>query len=123
MSNLASEMSFAARVDERERMMLQAISHAGWWMSPDGRIGERDAAALLGYGHPDSFRNARRRADPGGWPRVFRLGGNGNKLTYQVRDLAEFVERKANPPAETYDIFRKVNRAGSALSDARRKLA
>lgn len=105
---------FNARVDERYRLMLDEVRARELWMSGDGRIGERDASALLGYGHPDSFRNARRRAT-GHWPRVYRMGGNRNKLTYQLRDLAAHVEQQALTPHERASVFSEVNIAGYSI--------
>lgn len=57
------------------------------WISADGRIGEQTAAALLGWSH-GSLVN--RRAEGTGPPH-YKVGGAGNRISYALHELAEWV--------------------------------
>lgn len=118
-----TSVTFDDRVELRRVQFIEEIVAQGWWISPDERIGERDAGRLLGFTHQDSMRNARRRNAGGCWPKVYRIGGNNNKLTYTVRDLAEYVERRAEIPVDAASIFSEVNRSGSRSLSNLNKLA
>lgn len=74
--------------------MAEASREAGYWISGDGRIGERDAAQLLGWSH-DSLRNARKKSTG---PRFYRLGGGGHQITYRLTDLAVWIESRKEVP-------------------------
>lgn len=68
--------------------LAEATRVSNFWISGDGRIGEQDAAKLLGWS-PDSLRNA--RTEKAG-PRSYRLGGGGHRVTYRLMDLAKWIE-------------------------------
>ena len=69
---------------------LQRRCHeAGTWVSGDGRVGEDAAAALLGL---SAGTLANKRCE-GSAPPHYRLGGNGYRITFALRHLAEWIER------------------------------
>ena len=78
-------MTFEERVAITYEMFLQAIREQDLPMSGDQRVDEATAERLVGYA-PRTFRRLREceRA-----PAAYRLG---NRWTYRVRTLAEFVE-------------------------------
>jgi hypothetical protein len=80
----------ADRVETTARLFLDAAIERGMWLSGDGRIGEVDAAALLGW-TVGSLRNARTE---GRGPRAYRIGGGGHRVSYRITDLAEWVEEQ-----------------------------
>jgi hypothetical protein len=59
----------------------------GTWISGDGRIGEDACAALLGLA-PGTLANKRLE---GSAPPHYRLGGNGHRITYGLRDVAAWI--------------------------------
>lgn len=62
-------------------------------VTPDGRVGESDAAALLGYGNPGSLKNLRQQGF--GPPHYLRVVA-GAKVSYRLADLAIWVEKSRN---------------------------
>jgi hypothetical protein len=76
------------RAERCERLLREACRERGCWVSGDGRIGEGDAAVLLGWSAP-SLRNARIEGRAPPW---FRLGGSGHRISYRITDLARFIE-------------------------------
>jgi hypothetical protein len=70
-------------------MLERRCREAGTWISGDGRVGEDAAAALLGWAQGTM---ANRRLE-GSAPPHYRLGGNGYRITFNLRDLAEWIER------------------------------
>ena len=73
-----------------EERFLAEIAARGMWMTGDGRVGECDAAALIGW-TSDSLRNAR---SEGAGPDWYRLGGAGHRVTYRVSDIAEWIDSR-----------------------------
>lgn len=66
------------------------LREQGRWQTGDGRIGEADAALLLGWS-TESLRNAR---TAGHAPPSYRLGGAGHRVTYRVAELARWIEQR-----------------------------
>lgn len=62
-------------------------------VTPDGRVGEFDAATLLGYSNPGSLKNLRQHGV--GPPHYLRVA-NGAKVSYRLNDLAVWVEKSRN---------------------------
>ena len=91
-------MSFTdpGRIEETVRWLSAAAHDAAFWISGDGRIGERDAATLLGWSE-SSLRNARTE---GRGPRFYRLGGGGHRVTYRIPDLAQWIETRIEIPSK-----------------------
>lgn len=83
-------MNDEARIDACARALEQSCRESGAWISGDGRIGEADAAALLGFS-PGSMANMRAE---GKAPSHFKLGGGGHRVSYRLRDLAEWIEAR-----------------------------
>lgn len=83
--------SRADRAEQTAQLFLDAVKEQGMWLSGDGRIGEVDAAALLGW-TVGSLRNARTE---GRGPRAYRIGGGGHRVSYRITDLAEWVESQS----------------------------
>jgi hypothetical protein len=79
----------AERVAHTLAQLERRCAQAGCWVSGDGRIGEDAAAALLGWA-PGTMANKRCE---GTAPPHYRLGGNGYRVTFNLRDLAEWIER------------------------------
>jgi hypothetical protein len=77
-------MTDAERVEARARLLLEHCREKNMRLSGDHRVGEADAAALLGV-HVDTLR--RWRAE-GGAPDHFRIGG---AISYCVHSLAGFI--------------------------------
>ena len=84
--------------DERVRvtaaLLLECAQLRGCWISGDNRVGEADAAVLLGWSS-DSLRN--RRVEGSG-PRWYRLGGREHRVSYRIIDIAEWVEQHFSEP-------------------------
>lgn len=78
----------ADRIRETAQMLLEAAARAGMFVTGDQRIGENDAAALLGW-CAESLANKRRE---GSGPPAYNLGGRGHRVTYRVHDLAAWIE-------------------------------
>jgi hypothetical protein len=76
------------RTDATAAQLLEAARTAKYWISADNRIGEADAAKLLGM-TPTSLANKRRE---GKGPSAYALGGGGHKVTYRLIDLAKWIE-------------------------------
>lgn len=81
-------MTDPARIEATLRLLEDACTSAGVWLSPDGRIGERDAERILGWS--DGAMANKRRAGEG--PRAYRLAGGGHRITIRLVDLAEWFE-------------------------------
>jgi hypothetical protein len=81
-----------SRADAASQVLLKLAQDAGFWVSPDGRIGLRDAATLLGLS-PGTLRNLC-AADDG--PPTYRLGGHGHRVTVGLIDLAAWRESRLN---------------------------
>ena len=77
----------AARIAETTRLLHAAAREAGAFISGDLRVGEETAARLLGLAQGSL---ANRRGERTG-PPFYRLGGGGHRVTYALRDLAEWI--------------------------------
>lgn len=82
----------ANRIVETERTLRATVLERGFWLSGDGRVGEADAAALLGWS-AGALRNQRK---DGTGPVSYRIGGGGHKITYRLSDLARWLEAGRN---------------------------
>ena len=80
----------ADRIEATERALLSACRESDRIVSGDGRLSEQDAAALLGLsaGHLKNMRQE------GKSPPSYRLGMNGCRISYSVRDLAIWIESR-----------------------------
>ena len=76
------------RVDITFGLLLDAAVASQCWLSGDKRVGEVDAAALIGW-EVGSLRNAQTE---GRGPPYYRVGGGGSKVTYRIHDLACWLE-------------------------------
>jgi hypothetical protein len=78
----------AERIAACAAQLERRCREAGSWVSGDCRVGEDVAAALLGWA-PGTMANRRceRSAPP-----HYRLGGNGHRITYNLHDLAAWIE-------------------------------
>lgn len=65
-----------------------AATERNFPVTPDGRVSESHAAALLGVS-PLTLRNWRLTHAPIPW---HRIGGRGGRVTYRLDDLAAHVE-------------------------------
>lgn len=85
------KLDVAVRTAQTADRLLREARAREFWITPDCRIGERDAAELIGWcaGH---LRNAR---SEGRAPRFYRIGGAGHRVSYRIDDLAEFIESLA----------------------------
>lgn len=83
-------MNDADRVEHTRRTLERCVRESGEWMSADGRVTEHVAGALLGLAD-GSLANKRIEGDA---PPHYRLGGGGHRVTYNLYDLAVFIERK-----------------------------
>jgi hypothetical protein len=77
-------MTDAERVEARARLLLEHCREMDMRLSGDHRVGEADAASLLGL-HVDTLR--RWRAEGSG-PEFYRLNGG---ITYCLHSLAGFI--------------------------------
>jgi hypothetical protein len=72
---------------ETAALLIAAAREARMVITGDFRVGEKDAAALLGL-HPDTLRKKR---DAGTGPPSYR-GFNGARFSYRFTELAEWIE-------------------------------
>lgn len=76
------------RAEVTLRMLTEAARDNGMRVTGDGRIGEADAAALLGW-KPKTL--ADRRTE-GRAPQHYRMPVGEARLSYRLHDLAEWIE-------------------------------
>ncbi len=62
-------------------------------VSADGRVGDADAARLVGLA-PESMRNLRSAGDA---PPHYLVGVGGSRISYRVADLAVWLEKFRSP--------------------------
>lgn len=85
--------------DMEDRAQSTEASYKVWCrehgvvVTPDGRVGESDAAVLLGYGNSGSLKNLRQQGF--GPPHYLRVVA-GAKVSYRLSDLAIWVEQSRN---------------------------
>lgn len=83
----------AARIAATAAALEAAARAAGMWLTADLRIGEVDAAEMIGLAAPTL---ANRRA-AGTAPPHYRIGGGGHRVSYRLNDLARFIEFLREP--------------------------
>lgn len=76
------------RIEACRRALEATCRESGAFISGDGRIGEEVAAELLGLA-PGTLAN---RRSEGAAPPHYRLGGGGHRVTYNLSDLAAWIE-------------------------------
>ncbi|WP_406828699.1 hypothetical protein [Microbulbifer sp. ARAS458-1] len=77
------------RVFKTAQLFADTARAAGMQLSFDLRIGEADAAAVLGYS-PDHLQRIRREKTG---PTAYRRGiGNKTRVSYRLVDLAHWIE-------------------------------
>lgn len=81
-------------IDQCEQLMLDACARQEIVLSGDRRVSESDAAKLLGH----SSEHLRRLRAEGKGPAVYKRGMNGNRVSYRLRDLAEWIECERETP-------------------------
>ena len=97
MTGAAVINSLQDRVDRTVKVFEDHVRRHGLWMSVDGRVGEADAAMLIGLAE----RTLRRQRQDGVGPPAYDCGGNGNRVSYRIVDLALWIENKFIEPATT----------------------
>lgn len=78
-----------ARVLSVVEKLRSAAAEKGMQVTPDGRVGEIDAAWLL-YLQPVSLKSLRLAAQ--GPCFYYRTAGNGSRISYRFEDLAAWLE-------------------------------
>ena len=78
----------ADRVDCLHRVLMQACVDRNYFITGDGRIGEAEAAALIGI----SGGTLKNKRSEGSGPIAYRRGINGGKVSYQLHDIAQWIE-------------------------------
>lgn len=87
------DLEFLARVEEREIVLEKLAKKNGMIVTMDGRVSEANAAQLIGFAH-SSLQTMRNTFGTG--PRCYRIPAeHGHKYSYYLRDLAHFIESKA----------------------------
>lgn len=77
-----------SRLEATEQLLHGACIEQGFFITGDHRVSETDAAALLGLA-AGSLKNMR---SEGSGPPAYRLGLNGNRISYRLADLAAWIE-------------------------------
>lgn len=75
-------------IERTYRQLLEQVLGAGEWLSGDHRVHALVAAALLGV----SVRTLENWRSSGNGPDFVRLGHGGNKITYRLMDLSEWLQ-------------------------------
>lgn len=83
--------SLHERAARTSQVLLAAARDAGFWISPDNRVGVDDGAKLLGMS-PKGF--AKRLPSTG--ILVYQVGGGRHKRTVRILDLAIWLESQAS---------------------------
>lgn len=83
-------MPLHKRADRSAQVLLDAAQAAGYWISPDLRVGVDDGAKLVGMS-PKGFK----KRLPSTGILVYQLGGGGHKRTIRIYDLALWMESQA----------------------------
>lgn len=78
----------AARIEATTAALEAAARSAEKWITADGRVGEVDAAELIGL----AASTLANRRSAGTAPAHYRLGGAGHRVSYRLHDLARFIE-------------------------------
>lgn len=77
-------------IESTMRMILKAATDAHMVMSADMRVGEKDAAKLIGYA-AGSLKNLRQM---GGAPIYYNRPVHGSRVSYRLMDLAAWLEER-----------------------------
>lgn len=77
-------------IESTMRMILKAATDQHMVMSADMRVGEKDAATLLGYVQ-GSLRNLRQMGQA---PTSYQRPVNGARISYRLMDLACWIEER-----------------------------
>jgi len=77
------------RIDAIAALLRAQVVSNRWWLSGDDRIAAESAAEILGVAVAtlEKWRGA------GNGPAFFRFGGGGHRVSYRLRDLAEYIQR------------------------------
>ena len=70
--------------------LTASARECGMWISGDGRVGEADLAALLGF----SSKSLANMRSAGEAPPSYKPGGQGHRVTYRLTDVAAWIEDK-----------------------------
>lgn len=81
-------LSAAERVDATTIMFAAAVTAEGFSVSADMRIGEKDAAHLLGVA-PGHLKQLRQE---GKGPIAYSRGVGGSRISYRLHDIAAWIE-------------------------------
>ncbi len=76
------------RAEVTLRMLTDAANEAGMKITGDGRVGEADAAALLGW----KAKTLADRRTEGRGPQAYRMPVGEARMSYRLIDLAEWIE-------------------------------
>lgn len=77
-------------IESTMAMLLEAVKRGGIAISADMRVGERDAAKMMGYA-PGSLKNIR---GEGKGPIYYNRPVEGSKISYRLMDLAMWIEER-----------------------------
>lgn len=77
-----------SRIEATARVLREAASLVGMTITGDGRVGEADAAQLLGMA-AGSLKNQRTE---GRGPPAYMRGVAGMRVSYRLDDLARWIE-------------------------------
>jgi predicted DNA-binding transcriptional regulator AlpA len=80
--------NISGRTDATHNALRNDALARGIHVSADDRVGEADLSALLGMS-AGTLRNKRRE---GAMPPHYRVGGHGHRVTYRLREVAEWIE-------------------------------
>lgn len=83
-------MSTEELVQEAALALFKAAIEAGMTLSADGRVGESDAATLLGIA-PGTLKNMRAE---GSAPSHYKVGVARGRVSYRCLDLACWIEER-----------------------------
>ena len=91
---------FEDRVERTTGSLRRAAIAAGVVMSGDLRVGEQDAATLLGISA--GYLKRLRQEDRG--PPAYGIGVGGGRVSYRLPDIARFVEQRRDQIDPADDI-------------------
>lgn len=77
-------------IESTMKMLLFAVDRDRISISADMRVGEKDAAKMVGYA-PGSFKNLR---SEGKGPIYYNRPVAGSKISYRLMDLATWIEKR-----------------------------
>lgn len=77
------------QIEETKQMLLESCREYSFLVTADERVGETEAAVLLGYA-AETLRNMR---SLGTGPAHYKRGVGGGRASYRLSDLAEWIEQ------------------------------